>query len=94
MKLPVVFNFKRTQHDRDFNEHRLNLGFLWYGTTITIYQLLLWKDVQKVHSCSEDLSNPSARASGPRVGSGLSLQRHSKKLSWQSVKSRRSGRIC
>jgi hypothetical protein len=63
-ELPVAFDFKRKQRDRDYYEHRLSLGFFYYGTTITINRPTLCRLDRKMPGQSKESSefNSSAAA--------------------------------
>jgi hypothetical protein len=55
-ELPVAFDFKRKQRDRDFYEHRLCLAFVYYGTTITINRPTLCRLERKMPGQSKESS--------------------------------------
>lgn len=55
-QLPVAFDFKRKQRDKDFYEHRLGLGFFYYGTTITINRPTLCRLERKMPGQSKESS--------------------------------------
>lgn len=63
-QLPVAFDFKRDQRDRDYYEHRLSLGFFYYGTTITINRPTLCRLDRKMPGQSKESNefNSSAAA--------------------------------
>ena len=47
-ELPVAFDFKRKQRDREFYEYRLGLGFFYYSTCITINRPTLCRLERKI----------------------------------------------
>ncbi|KIW15354.1 hypothetical protein PV08_05400 [Exophiala spinifera] len=47
-KLPQPFAFRRKQRDRESYEHRLNLGFVYYSTKITIHRPCLCRLDRKI----------------------------------------------
>jgi hypothetical protein len=54
--LPPMFDFRRKQRDRDFYEHRLSLGFFYYGTRIMINRPCLCRLDRKIpHQSSKSL---------------------------------------
>lgn len=52
--LPVLFDFKRKQRDRESYEHRLGLGFFYYGTCITINRPTLCRLDRKMPAQSKE----------------------------------------
>jgi Fungal specific transcription factor domain len=54
--LPVTFDFKRKQRDREFYEYRLGLGFFYYGTCITINRPTLCRLDRKMPRQSKESS--------------------------------------
>ena len=46
--LPVAFDFKRKQRDKDYYEYRLGLGFVYYGTKMVIHRPCLCRLDRKI----------------------------------------------
>lgn len=62
-KLPVIFDFRRKQRDRDYYEFRLNLGFAYYATKQMIHRPCLCRIDRKLpnqSSKSREFSRASA----------------------------------
>ena len=53
-ELPVAFDFKRKQRDRDFYGHRMSLGFSYYGATIMINRPTLCRLERKIPGQSKE----------------------------------------
>ena len=62
--LPAIFDFRLPQPDQEFLEHRLNLGFLYYGARITTHRPCLCRLDRKIpnQSSRSQLFNRDAAA--------------------------------
>jgi len=74
-KLPPVFDFKRNQHDRDFYEYRLTLGFFYYGTKMTIHRPCLCRLDRKIPGQSIKSHEFNRHAAATCVESAIEILR-------------------
>lgn len=72
-ELPIGFDFKRKQRDRDFYEYRLSLGFFYYGTTITINRPTLCRLERKMPGQSKESSEFNSRAAATCLEAAIDM---------------------
>ena len=64
-KLPLIFEFRRKQRDREFYEFRLSLGFFYYGTKMMVFRPCLCRLERKIPNQSNksyDFNRNSAQS--------------------------------